>query len=114
MGPGTTVWSGSAFKSLQCNEIVLLQSRFLNGGTNGSCNNGVIVRRSLSVDGNNYTSQLNVIVTPDTAGETVVCIGDNGISSTLFSSFVIPTTGLSPCIYVASYNCLTNIVNHYM
>ena len=114
MGPGTTVWSGSAFNSPQCNEIVLLQSRFLNGGTNGSYNNGVIVGRSLSVDGDNYTSQLNVTVTPDTAGETVVCIGDNGTSSTLFSSFVIPTTGLSPCIYVASYNCLTNIVNHYM
>ena len=92
---GSTVWAGDAFNcSGTDNEIVLLHSRFHNE-INGSCNNGAIVARSLSVEGENYTSQLNVTVTPDTAGKTVECNSDNGTNTILISSFSIPTTGLS-------------------
>ena len=96
MGVGSTIWTGSAFNNLHCHEIVLLHSRFLNQGTNGLCKNGAtcIVGRSLSVEGNNYTSQLNVSVTPDTAGKTVMCSNDNGTNDILISTFVIPTIGL--------------------
>ena len=95
-GGVSTVWTGSAYDGPRC-EIVLLHSRFTSGqGTNVICKKGAtyIVARSLSVEGNNYTSQLNVTVTPDTAGKTIECSSDNGINEILISSFVIPPTGL--------------------
>ena len=111
MGVGSTVWTGSAFNNLWCTEILLLHNRILNGGTNGTCNNGAtyIVARSLSVEGNNYTSQLSVTATPETAGKTIMCYSDNGSDVTLISHFVIPTIGLSCCVFhtrihVASLN----------
>ena len=93
---GSTIWTGTAFEcSSSNNEIILLHSRFTSVyGDYGSCNNGDIVARSLSVEDNNYTSQLNVTVTPETAGMTIECIGDSGRYEILISSFVIPTTCL--------------------
>ena len=44
----------------------------------------------LSVDGNNYTSQLNVTVTPDTAGKTIECLYDDVSIITLQLSSEIP------------------------
>ena len=91
-GNGSTVWTGSAFICPSSNEeIVLLHSRF--ESANKSCTNGAIVGQSVSVVGNLYTSQLNVTVTPDTAGKTVVCISDNGTATMLLFSLVIPSTG---------------------
>lgn len=111
MGVGSTVWTGSAFNNLWCTEIVLLHSRFLNEVTNYICKNGAtyIVAKSLSVEGNNYTSQLSVTATPETAGKTIMCYSDNGSDVTLISYFVIPTIGLSYCVFhtrvrVASLN----------
>lgn len=63
-----------------------------------------IVGKSLSVDGNNYTSQLSVTITSDTAGKTAMCLSDNGTIEILISTFVIPTTGLLFFIHVASLN----------
>ena len=40
------------------------------------CNNGAIVGQILSVQDNNYTSELNVIITPETAGRTIMCAYD--------------------------------------
>ena len=91
---GATVWKGTVF-DCPLNEIALLHSRFING-TFGVCNNGAIVARSLLVEGNNttYTSQLNVTVTSDMAGETIMCVHDIYISSNIIQlSAVIPTTG---------------------
>ena len=90
---GLTIWTGTAFEcSYWYTYILLFHHRFTSvNGTYDSCNNGVIVARSLSVEGNNYTSQLNVTVTPDTAGKTVECLSNNGTSSTLHFSRVIPT-----------------------
>ena len=92
-----TVWIGSAFDCPNSNnEIVLRPTHFLHNGTSVSCNNGTIVARSLSVEGNNYTSQLNVTVTPGIAGKTIKCESDDGRHAKSLSSWTIPTvTGSS-------------------
>ena len=92
MESGGTIWTGSAF-NYDC-EIILLHSRF-DTGTSGICNNGAIVGRSLSIEGNSYTSQLNVTVTHDTAGKTIECASDNGTYyKHLFASIITTVTGL--------------------
>ena len=93
---GATIWTGSAFNCAG-NEITLIHYRFDDGrGTYGVCNNGTIVARSLSVEGNNYTSQLNVTITSDTAGSTIECTSDNGIRIKHIFTLTIPiVTGLS-------------------
>ena len=104
MGAGSTIWSGPVF-SLNCLDcdLILLHNRFPSpNGTSSVCNNGAIVARSVYVKGNNYTSQLNVTLTSDTAGKTISCLHDNGTYSTTQLSIVTPTIGLSPCIHVAS------------
>ena len=92
-----TVWTGSA---LDCptnySFIVLNHNHFLNNGTSGSRNNGSIVARSLSVEGNNYTLQLNVTVTPDIAGKNIQCAHSDATHTKYLSSWTIPTViGLS-------------------
>lgn len=95
VGGQLTVWTGNAFICPSDNdEVALLHSRFNSAyGTNRSCNNGTIVGQSLSVEGNNYTSQLNITVTPDIAGKTVMCSSDNGETTMLIFSLIIPSTG---------------------
>lgn len=71
---GATVWTGTA---LYC-PIFLSHWYFTDsGGISGSCNNGATVAQSLSVQDNLYTSQLNVIVTHDVAGKTIMCTDSN-------------------------------------
>ena len=100
MGAGPTIWTGTAFNcSASDYAIILLHSRFSSTkGDYGSCSNGAIVGQSLGVEGNNYTSQLSVTVTPDIAGKTVECLYDDEHITTLVFTLVIPTIGLSPCI----------------
>ena len=76
-GPGgATVWTGSAF-DCRSNEITLLHQPITNsGGMSRDCNNGAIVGRILYVEGNLYTSQLNVTVTQNLAGKTIMCVYD--------------------------------------
>ena len=94
-----TIWTGSAFDCPASNNMItLLHSRFLYNESSGiyHCNNGAIVTRSLSFEGNSYTSQLNVTVTPDIGGKTIKCAGDNGIIITYHFSLKLPTViGLS-------------------
>ena len=51
------MWKGSIFDCMSSsNEITLLHDRFSStGGTNGTCNNGTIVGRSVGVEDNQYT-----------------------------------------------------------
>ena len=73
---GATVWFGNAF-NCESNESVLFHRRFTElGGTLDVCNNGAIVAQSLSVNGNMYTSQLNVTLTSGIAGKTIMCTHD--------------------------------------
>ena len=96
---GSTVWRGTAFRSCDDGDIILLHSRFQsNGGTVHVCNDGAVVARIVSAEGNNYTSQLSVVVTPEIVGNSIECRHDNGtsLSTTIYLSSTIPTTGLSP------------------
>lgn len=92
---GNTVWTGTAFSCNDgSNEIALLHSRYASSnGAVGVCNNGVIVARSLRVEDGYYTSQLNVSVTADIAGKTVVCLHDN-VSSQIVQFSNTITTGI--------------------
>ena len=108
-GASTTIWRGSAFNCYRYNEIVLLHSRF-DTGTYGTCNNGAIVARGLSIEGNNYTSQLNVSVTPNTVGKTIECGSDNGLRINRLFTLTIPIiTGLS---LATSCLCLITDTDH--
>ena len=92
---GVTVWQGTA---LDCgsknNEILLLHRRFtLEGGTSEECNNGDIAGESLRVEGNSYTSRLNVTLSSDMIGRSIACAVDMGTTSTVIGSLLIEPVG---------------------
>ena len=92
-GYGVTIWTGTA---LDCPyHIALRHSQFSSTyGVFATCNNGAIVARSLSVEGNNYTSQLNVTFNSNTAGKTIMCLHDSYMFTTsVHLSTVLPTIG---------------------
>ena len=64
VGGGSTRWTGTAFDcAARSNEIILRHSLYTTeSGTSGGCNGGAIVGQSLGVNGNCYTSQLNVTI----------------------------------------------------
>ena len=70
--------------------------------------------RTLSVEGNNYTSQLNVTVTPDTAGKTIECAHDDARGNVyyLFTLKIPTVTGLSLHSKPISYFCLNTNTYH--
>ena len=79
VGPGSTVWRGSGFRDCTNNRITLFHSQFT-GGTVGICNDGAIVGRSIGVENDCYTSQLNVFVSSDVIGTSVFCSYDDGLN----------------------------------
>jgi hypothetical protein len=89
---GATIWTGTAFSGCQQNAILLHFTS--TGDSTDTCNNGAIVGQSLGVRGNNYTSQLNVTITPETAGKTITCAYQDlaGQDSTIRFSTIIPGT----------------------
>ena len=90
VGSGTTVWLGSAFDCVySSNEIGLSHGRFAIS-IRRTCNNGAIVRQSLGVENNSYTSQLNVTVSRDLIGKSVTCVHDNGTYVYAIGSSIIP------------------------
>ena len=71
MGGSATRWRGTA---LDCPlGITLRHSQFAANQEIGICNNGDIVGRSIEVDNDCYTSQLNVTVRESFNNETVQC-----------------------------------------
>ena len=70
---GATIWTGSAF-DCQGNEITLFHGP--TSTIHGECNDGAIVGQRVSVEGNLYTSQLNVTVTPNMARKNIMCVYD--------------------------------------
>jgi hypothetical protein len=97
---GATIWTGTAFSGCQQNEILLLHRQFtpIGSGSTRTCNNGAIVGQSLGVLGNHYTSQLNVTITPETAGKTITCAYDaltsDQTQNMIKFSRVVPSTYL--------------------
>ena len=81
VGQGFTVWAGSAFNCTG-NEITLRHAQFVDDTAVGECNSGNIVGRGIRVDGNIYTSHLNVTLTLEVIGKTVNCSYDDGSGNT--------------------------------
>ena len=95
MRGAATIWTGSAFQCPSAgNEIALSHNAFLynRNGQLKYCN-GAIVARILSVEDNNLNSQLNVTVTPDTAGKTIECLNYNWTHDILIFTSIVPITG---------------------
>lgn len=94
VGSGSTIWRVSAFDCTQ-NEIILRHSEFDDiGGTSGLCNGGAISGRSVGVEGNRYTSQLTLTVTPELHNQTVTCLlNSNGVRTTIRDVTIIVASG---------------------
>ena len=104
---GGTLWTGTAFSGCQQNTIFLQHHQFTPiGGPTGRCNNRAIVGQSLGAQGNNYTSQLTVTITPDTAGNTIMCAYDplTGQNITIKFSTRIPGINHPSCKIFQSSN----------
>ena len=82
---GSTVWNGTHFDCPNSNNaITLLHNRFLS--ESGNCNNGSIEAKSLRVDENTYTSQINITINSNILGQTITCqYYDNIMTSTIGS-----------------------------
>ena len=81
VGPGATIWKGSAFDCrTSLNQIQLLHSQFEDGRASGTCNDGRIVGYGLDVSEDlHFRSRLDVQVTSAAMnGTRVECDYDNG------------------------------------
>jgi hypothetical protein len=80
----STVWQGTAFSGCNNNEITLIHNRFAREGASGICNGGAITGRSVRVESNiSYISQLEVAITAEMVGKSIVCNLDNGTIYTI-------------------------------
>jgi hypothetical protein len=107
VGPGTTLWRGTAFNCLaNGHEIALRHTRFTTpGGASDQCNNGNITGHSLRVEGDHYTSQIHVMFTPDLLGRTIECIHNNLDSyEVIGNSTITITTGIVYLIAVCYHH----------
>ena len=79
-GGVATVWQGSIFNcERMANSISLRHSQFSHIETVvGVCNDGAITARGVSLYGNNYTSQLNIMINESMLGQTIQCAHDDG------------------------------------
>lgn len=97
VGPGTTLWRGTAFN---CNanghEIALRHNLFTSPqGAYAQCNKGNITGHSLRVERRHYTSQIQILFSPDLLGHTVECVHYNLSSYELIGNSTIEiSTGI--------------------
>jgi hypothetical protein len=106
-GLGSTIWTGTAFSNCPNNRIVLRHTQFSSpAGTTGACNSGAIVGQSIGVqDTDCYTSQLDVSVTTDVIGSTIVCSHNDGSGETeVGRSTLTATTGTAIAIDISVPN----------
>ena len=99
-GTGITVLSlqGSSAICDNPSEIILLHSRYnLSSGTMGRtvCNDGAIelMGRSLRVEENCFTSQLQIKFNRNFVGNVVSCVYDNGTAAKVVGNYSIPSIG---------------------
>ena len=88
---GTTVWKGSFF-DCQSNGITLVHNDARFTVEKKSCNNGSVVGGGVAVNGNSYTSQLNITVNDEVIGRAVECYYDLD-RETLLGTQMINITG---------------------
>ena len=91
VGTGTTQWGGTAFNcSGKGNSIILRHQRFNDpGGVAGECNNRTILGRSIEVDNDCYTSQLNFTVTPSFNNKTVSCTHTSSVAVNIIGTSML-------------------------
>ena len=85
VGPGFTVWKGSAFTEHNCSsdQVQLRHSQFKSGTATNDCNNGTIIARGINKtshsDGDKFISQLTIQlgVNDSLDGRTVECVHDH-------------------------------------
>ena len=80
-GEGSTVWRGSAFDCPSSNDSIILRHTTAYNATSGTCNNGFITWRGVSVVGDCFISQLSIDIwayIPDLEGTNITCVYDNG------------------------------------
>ena len=109
---GVTIWKGSAFDN-HCEgskmELQLLHSRY--NATSGEvkfCEDRILEARSVKVENNSYTSQLNVTLTSNITGKIIECAYDNGHNTTLIGSLEI-TAGIK-LMHDPQYSCIVLII----
>ena len=92
-----TIWRGSAFNcASNNNEIVLINSSI----GDQTCNNEMITGQVTRHEGNNYISQLNVILTSDLIGQIIECASYNRSHIMAISS---TTLDIILCTWTNSY-----------
>ena len=90
---------GTAFDCVNT-DITLLHSAYKSEhGAFGVCNDGTIVAQSLGVEDSYYTSQLNVTVTSNMIGKTIMCVNVQNLTSQVvqFSTIINNQTGSCGC-----------------
>ena len=95
IGSGSTVLRLQG-NSIICGEIILLHSRYNSSARSSAvCNNGAIelVGRSLGVEGNCFTSQLQIKFNDNFVENLVSCIYDNGTAEKVVGNYLIHAIG---------------------
>ena len=93
-GRGSTLWTGTAF-SCNMNEILLRHSQFSQPeGISMSCNNGAITGRSIGVTDGCYSSELDVTVSPNLNGRTILCNHDGTTQRNIGAATLNVVTGI--------------------
>lgn len=111
VGPGSTLWKGSAFNCAENgDEVALRHSLFSQpGGTTVQCNNGNIMGQSLRVENNLYTSRLHVVFNTSLLGRSIQCVHFNLLSEEIIGSATIATIRGTPdtiCYHCYSIVCI--------
>ena len=104
---GITVWRGTVFNCEVGAEINLLHSQFvLEQGAFGNCNSGTIRGKSLRIENNRYISQLSVTLSDDMSGETIECVYDDGMTTTIIGNYSINLiTGTNANYFFTKFAC---------
>ena len=88
VGTGSTEWSGTLF-SCPANGIILRHERFPSDDVVGECNQGTVLARELSFDGNCYTSQLTFVASPTFGNKSVSCIHNSDTGDIIIGTSVL-------------------------
>ena len=99
VGPGFTIWKGSAFNcSSTSDKIDLRHTQFESGSTKKGCNNGTIIihdiNKTSDSDGDKFISQLTIQldVNGGLDGRTVECLHDNLTQRITINTYTIHYT----------------------
>ena len=99
---------GTAFLCIG-NSIVLRHSKFTSlEGATGMCNGGLITANSLRAEGDCYTSQLNVVISPSSNNQTVQCAYGGGETLIVGSSTIDITRGIIMIILYLDNTVINN------